>query len=198
MLILLHLLKLAEIQYQNVSKCKILHFKDLEFNVLLMFIKIQIWKYKILSIHFWMKSIKLMHIELWIDLSKLFQEEWLQQCKSREIQWGRSYPLLILQLHWYLFDKYLCKDKEVVFYFKQQKKCMNNRDIFCTNVHLLFIFTPQCFIVIFFIVGMMIYSRPRSCWCRLQQGSAVKILSLATIEHNDHIKIKAEAEYWYK
>ena len=120
-LILSHLLKLAEIQYQNVSKCKILHFKDLEFNVLLMFIKIQIWKYKILSIHFWMKSIKLMHIELWIDLSKLFQEEWLQQCKSPEIQWGRSYPLLILQLHWYLFDKYLCKDKEVVFYFKQQK-----------------------------------------------------------------------------
>ena len=115
-LILLHLLKLAEIQYQNVSKCKILHFKDLEFNVLLMFIKIQIWKYKILSIHFWMKSIKLMHIELWIDLSKLFQEEWLQQCKSREIQWGRSYPLLILQLHWYLFDKYLySKDKKEVF-----------------------------------------------------------------------------------
>ena len=104
-LILLHLLKLAEIQYQNVSKCKILHFKDLEFNVLLMFIKIQIWKYKILSIHFWMKSIKLMHIELWIDLSKLFQEEWLQQCKSPEIQWGRSYPLLILQLHWYLFGE---------------------------------------------------------------------------------------------
>ena len=104
-LILLHLLKLAEFQYLNVSKCKILHFKDQD--ILLMFVKIQIWKYKILSIHFWMKSIKLMQTELWIDLSKLFQEEWLQQCKSREIQWGRSYPLLFLQLHWYLFDKYL-------------------------------------------------------------------------------------------
>ena len=49
--------------------------------------------------------------------------------------------------------------------------------------------TPHCF-----IVGMMIYSNPEAAgWCRLQQGSAVKILSLATIEHNDHIKIKAKA-----
>ena len=39
-LILLHLLKLAEFQYLNVSKCKILHFKDQD--ILLMFVKIQI------------------------------------------------------------------------------------------------------------------------------------------------------------